>query len=652
MAYPPPYSPSTNFTELAASLGIPRDRLDVEFMNIAQFCAGILKNIQGVQRSDGALANGVVTLDSLSPGVKTAISGGWTPKGQWIGPGVKYEEGDYVEVDGLGYVAVVDHISSNDFALDSTAGYWQTGFALTILQTEPEINVYAATGGQTDFPLNSPIGSSDAILVYVNSFLTADFTTSGNSVVLDTPASTADEIVIVHFRVVDQSLVNTLFTARDEAVASAASALADAAIATAQATAAAASATSATADAALAAAERALAEASEVAAAASATASANSAAVSTSESINASLAEDNVVRRILPGRYASFAAAAASPYADDGAMFVYSVDGGVYYFNTVTPLDVRALPNLTAQQAANIAAIAAMKAALNLFDGTAASGGVADAYTVTSLAGQELGAYYDGLRVAFIVAADNTGAATIAIDGLAATALEKYDGVALKAGDLAAGMAVEAVYDSGAFNLVSPTANTNLKALAGLAAASGNFPYFTGSQSMGLAALSTIGRNLLAEDTQAGMQGVLGLGLMALANVVTPSDFSGVMPESKGGTGASSVVSAMNAIAGLRVVSATLNQTAGHIQLQWGGSSLRLAFAWGRANVGGNTASPVAMTQNFTSVFVSQASIIGNNDVEEEDHVYADHAGGNVVTLTNGVNSARTLNYWVVGLPL
>lgn len=546
MAFPPPYSPSTNFTDLAASLDIPRDRLDVEFMALAQFCAAIIRNLQDIQRSDGALANSVVTLDALSPSVKAAISGGWTPRGAWAGPNVKYEEGDYVEVNDVGYVAVVDHVSSGDFSTDRLAGNWQSGFALSILQTQPEINTYAATSGQTDFVLNSEIGPSDAILVYVNDKITADFTTSGNSVVLDTPSSIADEVIIAHFRVVDQSLVNTIFQARDEAEASATSASDDAALAAASETAAAANAALTAADAVSTAADKVLAETAATNAGASEIAAANSAQVSSSESVNASLAEDNVVRRILPGRYPTFAAAAASPYAEEGTFFVYSPDGGIYYINVLDPLDVRVFPGLTAQQTANIAAIAGMKARLNLFDGSQSSAGAANAYAVASVSGQEVGAYYDGMRVAFQAVAANTGAATLAVDGLAATPIVKFANVPVKAGDIVSSAVHEVVYHGGVFQLLTPTSNGNMRALQSLDMVADRMLYATGPNSFGLSTLTPYARSLLDDANAASMRSTLGLGLLATLSTLTSAQFDDIMPEAKGGSGFSTFQAAID----------------------------------------------------------------------------------------------------------
>jgi hypothetical protein len=81
------------------------------------------------------------------------------------------------------------------------------------------------------------------------------------------------------------------------------------------------------------------------------------------------------------------------------------------------------------------------------------AGGTADARTIALT--PALTAYFAGLAVRFINgAAANTGAATLAIDGLGAVAIRKGDGtVELDAGDLAASGLVTLVHDGSVFRL-------------------------------------------------------------------------------------------------------------------------------------------------------------------------------------------------------
>ena len=82
-------------------------------------------------------------------------------------------------------------------------------------------------------------------------------------------------------------------------------------------------------------------------------------------------------------------------------------------------------------------------------------GGTADAITVTN--SPTVGAYAAGQRYLFRAGSANTGAVTIAIDGLAATALRWHD-TALVADDIAAGDLVLCVYDGSTtrFQMLNP----------------------------------------------------------------------------------------------------------------------------------------------------------------------------------------------------
>lgn len=96
-----------------------------------------------------------------------------------------------------------------------------------------------------------------------------------------------------------------------------------------------------------------------------------------------------------------------------------------------------ALREMMAQQAKRIAAV----------NGTVASTGSGGAYVVSS--GQGYGALADGLEAAFIANHANTGAATLAVDGLTTKAIRLPDGTALIAGDIESGQFCRLAYDAG-----------------------------------------------------------------------------------------------------------------------------------------------------------------------------------------------------------
>jgi hypothetical protein len=86
-----------------------------------------------------------------------------------------------------------------------------------------------------------------------------------------------------------------------------------------------------------------------------------------------------------------------------------------------------------------------------LWGGTA--GGTANAATISL--NPPLAAYAAGQRFAFVASAANTGAVTLNVNGLGATALNKGDGtVALTAGDIPSGAIITAQHDGTRFRLI------------------------------------------------------------------------------------------------------------------------------------------------------------------------------------------------------
>lgn len=89
----------------------------------------------------------------------------------------------------------------------------------------------------------------------------------------------------------------------------------------------------------------------------------------------------------------------------------------------------------------------------------AADTGAADAYAIACT--PAVTAYVAGQRFGLIAVNANTGASTLAVNGLAAKDIRKYGTVALIKGDILAGQFVEFVYDGTNFQLVSKS-NTYL----------------------------------------------------------------------------------------------------------------------------------------------------------------------------------------------
>jgi hypothetical protein len=81
------------------------------------------------------------------------------------------------------------------------------------------------------------------------------------------------------------------------------------------------------------------------------------------------------------------------------------------------------------------------------------AGGTANALTLS--VGGAPGSYAAGQRYAFVVAANNTGAATLAVGSLGAQSIRRPDGSTLAANDLVAGNLVAVTYDGTNFRLAS-----------------------------------------------------------------------------------------------------------------------------------------------------------------------------------------------------
>lgn len=83
----------------------------------------ILTNLALIQRDDGQLLDGTVTIASLSSQVRALLaSTAWKVRGAWVG-GTVYSQGDVVLQGVIVYVCIVAH-TANVFANDLAAGDW------------------------------------------------------------------------------------------------------------------------------------------------------------------------------------------------------------------------------------------------------------------------------------------------------------------------------------------------------------------------------------------------------------------------------------------------------------------------------------------------------------------------------------------------
>lgn len=143
MAQPTPYTPAYDFSDFQAinpDEPLPGDRLDIELNNIKTTFDGILGGLALIQRDDGALRNGIVTLDSLAQDVRNLMAG-YNFRGAWATT-TTYAVGDVVGKDSATYLCVVAH-TSGVFATDFSNGKWTIIAALAASSAES----YNVTGG-------------------------------------------------------------------------------------------------------------------------------------------------------------------------------------------------------------------------------------------------------------------------------------------------------------------------------------------------------------------------------------------------------------------------------------------------------------------------------------------------------------------------
>lgn len=133
MAPPTRYQRGYSFSGFQATnpaKPLPGPALDAELENVELSIDGTISNLALLQRSDGALRNGIVTNDALAPDLQTGIA----PAVPWSA-GIQYVVGDVVFSYTAFYRCVVAHIST-DFATDLAAGKWTVSADLTPIVTD------------------------------------------------------------------------------------------------------------------------------------------------------------------------------------------------------------------------------------------------------------------------------------------------------------------------------------------------------------------------------------------------------------------------------------------------------------------------------------------------------------------------------------
>jgi hypothetical protein len=148
MSDPTIYVPSYSFSGWQAtnpSKPLPAPQVDNELANISTCFSQTITALEDIRRSDGQLQNGIVTVDSLAPG----LTAGFTLRGAWT-LGVHYIAGDGVSYAGKIYRALVANDATNLNRPDVSPTTWAFLYSTTDLAGAMSIATYDPTGVGAD----------------------------------------------------------------------------------------------------------------------------------------------------------------------------------------------------------------------------------------------------------------------------------------------------------------------------------------------------------------------------------------------------------------------------------------------------------------------------------------------------------------------
>jgi hypothetical protein len=146
MANPVAYDVSFSFSDYQAStpnLPLPGQRVDTELANIEAALDGTQAALLDIRRSDGKLQNGLVTVESLAPGMTTGI----LPPTNWV-TATSYTPLMSVWQASKLYQCIVAHVSGV-FATDLAAGKWNLVVDFTVPVNAAAASATAAAGSAT-----------------------------------------------------------------------------------------------------------------------------------------------------------------------------------------------------------------------------------------------------------------------------------------------------------------------------------------------------------------------------------------------------------------------------------------------------------------------------------------------------------------------
>lgn len=173
MADPTGFNQSYDFSDFQddnPSTPLPAEQVDIQLADIETSITSLRSAIMDIRRSDGALQNGIVTVDSLA----ASFSVGFTLRGDWA-DATDYVIGDGVAYDTSFYKAKSSHTSAPATRPDLDASTWEFLFTFEAIAIEDnsvttakivDANVTAAkigSGAVTEAKIGSGAVTADKI---------------------------------------------------------------------------------------------------------------------------------------------------------------------------------------------------------------------------------------------------------------------------------------------------------------------------------------------------------------------------------------------------------------------------------------------------------------------------------------------------------
>ena len=181
MPQPNPYNRTydfTSFQEQFADQPLPAAQVDANLDLIGISNNQVITRLELIQQDDGALLNGVVTLDSLDNTVTALLGSTINPRGNWATVTV-YAKLDLVDVSGVSYICAENH-TSGTFSTDRDNGKWIVFSNPAADSGVSFFQKFSGDGAVNSFTLTDDLGTDEnALMVFYD-----DGTAHGYQIVL------------------------------------------------------------------------------------------------------------------------------------------------------------------------------------------------------------------------------------------------------------------------------------------------------------------------------------------------------------------------------------------------------------------------------------------------------------------------------------